>query len=107
MARSIEQELAVLRAFEAFEPVVAWCDRCTPEERHRVGYLALALLRSEAATGYLLETVATAGRGDAVAAARALATFKDDPAITERLRVAIAGATDATVHRELAGLLDD
>src|SRR5262249_5325140 len=33
----------------AFDPLTAWCVGATPEQRHRIGYLALALLRSEPA----------------------------------------------------------
>ena len=92
------------RRADAFEPLVAWCDGCRPEQRHRIGYLALALLRAEPATDYLLDAIRTHGRRDAVAAARALATFKDDPSLGERIRAA-AAAHDAKTRREIDALL--
>src|SRR5438067_1420515 len=64
----------------AVAPLVAWCD--APGADVRVGFLALALVRHEAATRHLLEVVA---RDPQVARARAaidaLATFKDDRAL--------------------------
>lgn len=86
----------------AFDELAAWCIGCTPEQRHRIGYLALALLRTEAATAYLLEAIGTHGRVDAVAAARALATFKDDAAVAERVRAAARLQKDAAARREIA-----
>jgi len=88
----------------AFDELAAWCIGCPPEQRHRIGYLALALLRSEAATAYLLEAIGTHGRLDAVAAARALATFKDDAAVAERVRAAAKLQKDAAARREIAEL---
>jgi HEAT repeats len=87
----------------AFEPLVAWCNGCMPAQRHRIGYLALALLRHEPATEYLLGVIRERPR-DAIAAAGALATFKDDAALSERIRAA-AAAHDEKTRREIAGLL--
>lgn len=70
----------------------AWCEEgATPDERRNVGYLALALLRDDEATGFLLRAVRDEDDADAVAAARALATFRDDPALVARLREAASG----------------
>ena len=65
---------------EATDVLIRWCIGVGAEQRHRIGYLAL--LRNDAATGYLLDAVRSHGRLEAVAAARALATFKDDVATT-------------------------
>jgi hypothetical protein len=91
------------RHADAFEPLVAWCGGCLPAQRHRIGYLALALLRHEPATEHLLEVIRERPR-DAVAAAGALATFKDDPALGERIRAA-AAAHDEKMRREIDALL--
>jgi hypothetical protein len=77
-------EVAVLalgasRLDGALAPIVAWCDRALAEPRRRVGYVALALTRR--AHDRLLDVVRTGDPADALAAAKALATFKDDPAL--------------------------
>ena len=87
----------------AVEPLVAWCDRCLPAQRHRIGYLALALLRHEPAIEHLLAVIRERPR-DAVAAARALATFKDDATLGERIRAAAADLDEKT-RREIDALL--
>jgi len=89
----------------AFDPLTAWCVGATPEQRHRIGYLALALLRSEPATAHLLDAIRSHGRRDAVAAARALATFKDDPGLADRIRAAADQQRDPTARAEIAALL--
>jgi hypothetical protein len=89
----------------AAPPLIAWCVGATPEQRHRIGYLALALLRSEPATDYLLDAVRSHARRDAVAAARALATFKDDPPLVERIRAAAGEQRDPAARAEIAELL--
>ncbi len=91
------------RVAAAFEPLVAWCDGCLPAQRHRIGYLALALLRHEPATEHLLGVIRGRPR-DAVAAARALATFKDDVTLAERIRAA-AAPHDEKTRREIDDLL--
>ena len=89
----------------AFDPLTAWCVGATPEQRHRIGYLALALLRSEPATAYLLDAIRSHGPRDAVAAARALATFKDDPSLADRIRAAADQQRDTPARAEIAALL--
>ncbi len=91
------------RVAAAFEPLVAWCEGCLPAQRHRIGYLALALLRHEPATEHLLGVIREHPR-DAAGAARALATFKDDAALVERIRAAAAARDDRT-RREIDALL--
>jgi hypothetical protein len=73
----------------ALAPIAAWCDRCDPDARRRVGYLALALTR--AAHDRLLAVVADGEPDDAVAAAKALATFQDDPSVRARMVEAARG----------------
>jgi hypothetical protein len=85
--------------------LIEWCGRALADVRSRVGYLALALLRDEAANAHLLEQVATAAKTDAVAALRALATFKADPRLSERMRTAAKSHRDAAVRREVDELL--
>lgn len=91
------------RVVSAFEPLVTWCGGCLPAQRHRIGFLALALLRHDPATEQLLDVIRERPR-DAVAAARALATFKDDPSLGERIREA-AASHDAKTRGEIDALL--
>jgi hypothetical protein len=96
--------LGAARLADAYAPLAAWCAGALPAERRRIGYLALALLRAPAATEQLLETIRTDGRADALAAAQALATFRDDPVLAAQLRDAAAARTDAA-GREIDALV--
>jgi hypothetical protein len=93
------------RFADAFDELSAWCIGCAPAQRHRVGYLALALLRTPAATAYLLDAIRGHGRVDAVAAAAALATFKDDVSVVEQIRAAAAEQKDRAARDEIAALI--
>jgi hypothetical protein len=95
--------LGAARNAAAAAPLIAWCAGCTPAQRHRVGYVALALLRSDEGNTYLLDAVRGNGKADAIGAARALATFKEEMA--ERLRAAAAQHRDPAVRREVEELL--
>jgi len=84
--------------------LVAWCEDATPELRARVGYLALALLRGDAATEYLLGCVRDGDPLDAVAAGRALATFRDDARLSARMLEAARGRDRTVVSAVQAAL---
>lgn len=92
------------RIAEAFEPLSAWCVGANSEQRHRVGYLALALLRSDAANAYLLEAIRDHGKLDALAAANALATFKDDDALRALAREAAGAQRDRAAREQIAAM---
>ncbi len=92
------------RIAEAFPALQAWCVGAAGEQRHRVGYLALALLRSDAATAYLLDAIRDHGKLDALAAATALATFKDDAVLRDQAREAAAGHKDRATRDQLLAL---
>jgi hypothetical protein len=92
------------RFADAFAPLSAWCIGATSEQRHRIGYLALALLRADAATAYLLDAIRSHGRLDALAAARALSTFHSDVALADQVRAAAAQHKDRAVRDEIAAL---
>jgi len=89
---------------EAAPLLIAWCDEISSSVRARVGYLALALLRDEVATGFLLAQIRDARDADAIAAARALATFRSDDKLAARIRDAAAGAR-APVRAAVAAAL--
>ncbi len=102
-------EVAVLalgsaRIAEAFEPIKLWCSGCRPPQRHAIGLLALALLRADPATDYLLDLVRSS-KTDAVAAARALATFIDDRKLIDSVRAAAKEQRDSKVQAEILALL--
>ncbi len=71
--------------------LLEWCAETTADRRARAGYLALALLRDEAAVDYLLSRVRDGETADAVAAVKALATFREDPRLAARVRDAAEG----------------
>lgn len=110
--RADRAEVAVLalgaaRVAEAFEPIVRWCATARREPRHTAGYLGLALLRSEPATAYLLDAVRDHRGADAVAAARALATFADDAALRRRLHDAARAQADRATRDAVRAVLPD
>ena len=53
--------LGSARIETATEALAAWCIGAPPERRHRVGYVALALLRADAANELLLERITKGG----------------------------------------------
>lgn len=67
--------LALGGARLAVDEVLAWCKALRPLQRQRVGFLAVALTRSEAGNKYLRSIVADGGKLDVAAARQALATF--------------------------------
>ncbi|HWM87559.1 MAG TPA: HEAT repeat domain-containing protein [Kofleriaceae bacterium] len=85
----------------AFPLLRAWCDDGMPARRAQVGYLALALLRLDPATDHLLGIVAGGDPGEAVAAASALATFRADPGLAERVLEAAGKQPDRKVAAEV------
>ncbi len=82
--------------------LLAYCERAAGDARERTGYLALALLRDDAANEFLLGVVRDGEPPDAVAAARALATFRDDSRLAARLGAAAEGRGRAVL--EAAGV---
>lgn len=94
------------RIEDAIDPLLAWADACAPEQRRRVGYLALALFRADRANARLLAVIRDGGR-DALAAARALATFRDAGVIADDLRAAAAAIADRTLRAEIEQLVAD
>lgn len=93
------------RITEALAPLIRWCSDCLPAQRHQFGYLALALLRADAANDVLLDAIRTRSRGDALAAARALATFKEAPGVADQLRAAARAHPDQAVRLAVDELL--
>ena len=69
--------LGSARVAEATAALVAWCETCRPEQRQRVGYVALALLRTDEGNAILRAVMKDGRKDDAQAAARALATFRE------------------------------
>jgi hypothetical protein len=82
------------RVADACEPLAAWCQVAGAERRRRVGYVALALLRADAANARLLDVIRTGAAADARAAVRALATFREDAELVRAVRAAAAGRRD-------------
>lgn len=97
--------LGTARVAEATDPLIEWCSRCPPRQRHAIGYLALAMLRHDRATESLLDVIRSEGKGDAVGAAKALATFGHDRALVEQIREAAQAQKDAAARREIEALL--
>ena len=86
----------------ALPALLAWCNEVAGEPR-AVGFLALALLRLEPATEHLIAVVRRGEPIDAIAAARALATFRADPALARRVDGASA-RRDAATRGEIRSL---
>jgi hypothetical protein len=69
-----------------------------------VAYVAMALLRQEAATAHLLKVIASGPVRLAGQAVKALAHFRHDPALSARLRAAAAGRDQAFTAQVEAAL---
>lgn len=99
----IRQEAAALalgesRLEEALPPLIELCDSLTPHDpRTKIFFQALALLRRERATRYLVETIADAPAPKAVCAAEALSIYS----YNERLRNQV---TAIAVKRQIKSL---
>lgn len=94
--------LGEARLASALPILVRWCEEASGEQR-RVGCLALALLRLEPATERLLEMIRAGDPDDARAAAGALATFRADSALADRVARATA-RRPAPLRSELRAL---
>lgn len=87
--------LAVLRGF--------WERTAAPDLR-RTALLAIALLRGEAAHAFLLDVVADAPGHDARDAVAALAVFRDDETLRQRILAAAGRRDDAALRAAIAEL---
>ena len=81
-----------------------WWQRTAATELRRTALLAIALLRTEPAHAFLLELVATAPGHDARDAVAALAVFRDDDALRQRLLAAARARDDAALRAAIADL---
>lgn len=91
--------LAESRLPAALPPLRDWVGRTRAETRRAIGYLALALTR--AANEDLIAVVRDGDRADALAAAKALATFRDDPTV----RDALVAAAPRALRKEIEALI--
>lgn len=82
-------------------------ERTAATELRRVALLAIAMLRSEEAHALLLSLVAAAPGHDARAAITALAVFRDDEALRERVASTVRARTDVDLRPALAELLGE
>lgn len=78
------------RLDEALGPLCARVERTLAADRRTILLLAIAMLRSDAAWRWLLERIEHADRPLAVAALRALGTFKHDARLLARVSEAVA-----------------
>lgn len=96
---AIALALAESRLPDAVPLLREWLGHTGAETRRAIGYLALALTR--AAHDDLLAVIRDGAHADALAAAKALATFRDDPAVRE----AVLAAAPRALRAEIAALL--
>lgn len=104
-AEVVAVALGAARATACFEALVAWSNGLRPADRERVGFLPIALLRDDAANAWLAGRIADGAPADALAAARALATFAGDGAVAAQLRAAAEARRDAASRRAILALL--
>jgi hypothetical protein len=93
--------LAEHRSAETLQVLVRWLERQVIAELRRLGFLAVALLRTDAAVDYLLEQLAQADDSRAFAALAALELHREDAACVERVRAAVAARGDRELRAEL------
>jgi hypothetical protein len=89
------------RVTEATDDLIKWSER---PMRSTIGYLALALLRSDAGNAALATAIRKGSPERARAAAAALATFKHEPTIAALIVAAAKTITDKQLRDELVAL---
>lgn len=94
-AESAALALGESRLDAAVPHLIRWCEDAVSDDRRRVGFLALALARVDAATDHLLSVIA--GEVGAELAVAALATFAYDAELARRVRAAAAANPDPAV----------
>jgi hypothetical protein len=78
-----------------------WWQRTSALEPRRTALLAIALLRTDEAHGFLLSLVAAAPGHDARDAIAALAVFRDDDALRDRVAAAVRSRDDVDLRAAL------
>jgi hypothetical protein len=96
-AEAIALALGASRLEGAIDPLIAWSERIAPASR-RAAFTALALLRRDRALDHLIGVIASGRFEHARDALRALAHFRHDPRLVERVREAIASRGDAKLQ---------
>ena len=104
-AEVIALALGSQRATEALDALVAWSSQLRAQDRARIGFLPIALLRDDAANAWLIERITGKFAPDARGAARALMTFQADPAVAAQLAEAARAQPDRALRAELLALL--
>lgn len=98
VAEAAALALGASRLEGARSRLCALAERSVKPERRRVAMLAVAMLRSEAAWGWLLEAVEREPPGVAQAALAALAAFEHDPKLRARASEAVAMRSDGALQ---------
>lgn len=93
------------RLDDALPPLCEAAERSLRPERRDVLMLAIAMLRTQAAWGWLVEHIEHADEGPARAALRALATFKHDARLMARVSEAVAKRRESPLEAALEELL--
>ncbi len=101
VAEAVVLAMGGSRAPGAF-PVLRDCSARATGQLRQATFTALALLRDENATAHLLEVVAGGSEKDAEAALNALAHFKHDEKLRERVRAAAKDRAESVVVRAVA-----
>ncbi len=90
------------RLAEAFGVLRDWWERTADVHLRRTGLVAVAMLRSDAAHGFLLELIARGNGPDARDAIAALATFRHDEALRTRVGAAVEVRRDIDLRAAFA-----
>ena len=98
-AQAAAVALGASRLPQALEILSTHVGTTVSPERRRTLILGLAMLRSDAAWQLLIEMVMEGSRGEAVDAIDALATFKEQPGLRERVQDAAMDRGDAEIQR--------
>jgi hypothetical protein len=93
------------RVAEALDDLIKWAKRPHDLERKQIAHLALALLRSDGGNAALIDVIKNGNPANARSAAEALATFKQEPAITELITGAAKAIKDRGLRAEILALI--
>ena len=86
------------RATGAFERLAQRAEKAITASSRGTLFLAIAMLRTDTAWQFLIERIMEGTPGEALAAVDALATFKEQPGLRERVEAAVLDSADSDLR---------
>ena len=107
VAEAAALALGSSRATGAFELLAQRVDAAVITDRRSTLMLAIAMLRTDTAWQYLVERIMDGAPGEGLAAVDALATFKEQPGLRERVEAAVLDNADEELRERFERAFSD